>query len=315
MRDIELTGIDGSNLLAYMAALGTLRVLTLAEPDRCVRMSWVDKGCWTPVVLGSTAVTAEELVALLAGRVCPRVAVMVRKKGKSIRAPGADLQAGLANANAAFLADFLDLGLDEFGSILERESCQQSTRESADFLAALGSDCFTEKNGDGPATTDLRAIGAGNNEGFLGFMRTIHLGTEASHLRQALFQVWDYSDPPPFMRWDSNEYRPHALRASDPAKDRDCNNVRGANRLAIEALPLFPTAPQSRRIRTTAFQDGDDGTEVSWPIWTEALELATVASLLAAGDGRVRPGVAQIYKSKRFTEGKYRNFSPSKGIM
>src|SRR5471032_875621 len=32
MCEIELTGLDGSNLLAYLAALGTLRVLTLAEP-------------------------------------------------------------------------------------------------------------------------------------------------------------------------------------------------------------------------------------------------------------------------------------------
>ena len=91
--------------------------------------------------------------------------------------------------------------------------------------------------------------------------------------------------------------------------------MRGANRLAIEALPLFPTAPKTRRIRTTAFQEGDNGTEIWWPIWTDALELGTVASLLAAGDARVRPGVAQVYRATRFTEGKYRNFSPSKATM
>ena len=30
MPEIELTGLDGGNLLAYLAALGTLRVLTSA---------------------------------------------------------------------------------------------------------------------------------------------------------------------------------------------------------------------------------------------------------------------------------------------
>jgi len=240
---------------------------------------------------------------------------MERKKEKATLIPGSDQEAALANANPAFLKDYLDLSLDEFSSLLKRECSVQSTRESAALLAALGSDCLTEKNGDGPATTALRAIGAGNNEGFLGLMRVIHLGSDLSHLRHALFQVWDYSDPPPFMRWDPNEFRPHALRATDPAKDRERNNVRGANRLAIEALPLFPTAPKSRRIRTTAFREIDGETEIGWPIWTEALELATVASLLAAGGGGTRPGVVQFFRATRFTEGKYRNFSPSKATL
>ena len=52
MCEIELKGLDGSNLLAYLAALGTLRVLTLAEPGRDVRMRWVDRGYWMPVVHG-----------------------------------------------------------------------------------------------------------------------------------------------------------------------------------------------------------------------------------------------------------------------
>src|SRR5260370_17580916 len=102
-------------------------------------------------------------------------------------------------------------------------------------------------------TTDLRGIGAGNNEGFLGFMRTIHLTSTLDHIRRALFQPWDYSDPPPFMRWDPNEYRPHALRADDPAKHRDRNNVRRANRLAIEGLPLFPTVPPTPTARPVGY--------------------------------------------------------------
>jgi hypothetical protein len=315
MREIELTGLDGSNLLAYLAALGTLRVLTLAEPDRRIQMSWVERDFWVPVVHGTSAETAEEVAGMLARQVCPRVALMERKKGKLTPIPGADVKAALANANPAFLEDYLDLSLDEFSAVCKRECSSPSTRESAALLAALGSDCLSEKNGDGPATTALRAIGAGNNDGFLGLMRAIHLGTNVGHLRHALFQAWDYLDPPSFMRWDPNEFRPHALRATDPAKDRERNNVRGANRLAIEALPLFPTAPQARKVRTTAFQEGDNGTEVWWPIWTDALELGTVSSLLAAGDERVRPGVAQVYRAARFTEGKYRNFSPSKAML
>src|ERR1035438_9206826 len=117
MPEIELTGLDGSNLLAYLAALGTLRVLTSAEPERYVRMSWVDRGYWVPVVHGSSAETPDELVELLGRRVCPQVAVMERKKGKATLVPGSDLKTALANANPAFLEDCLDL------SQIGRASC------------------------------------------------------------------------------------------------------------------------------------------------------------------------------------------------
>src|SRR5476651_957235 len=107
MCEIELTGLDGSNLLAYLAALGTLRVLTLAEPERCVRMSWTDRGYWTPLVQGTSADTTKTLVEILGRRVCPRAAVMERKKEKATLIPGSDQEAALANANPAFLKDYL----------------------------------------------------------------------------------------------------------------------------------------------------------------------------------------------------------------
>jgi hypothetical protein len=91
--------------------------------------------------------------------------------------------------------------------------------------------------------------------------------------------------------------------------------MRGANRLAIEALPLFPTAPMGRRVRTTAFREGESGTEIRWPIWTDPLELSSIASLLASRNPELRPGVAQVFRAVRFTEGKYRNFSPSKAML
>ena len=40
-----LTGLDGANPLAFLAALGTLRGLTLAWPERRVRLSWTLRGC------------------------------------------------------------------------------------------------------------------------------------------------------------------------------------------------------------------------------------------------------------------------------
>ena len=322
MHEIELIGLDGRNLLGYLAALGTLRVLTLAEPDAEVRMSWVDKGWWRPVVHHSRTGTGEELVATLGRRITPPISVKPKNRGGKKQAGPSDddyRTKALDNANGAFSRDFLDLSLADFRKELEARVQEHEEREVADFLASLGSDCFAEnKNGDEPATTEFRAIGAGNNEGFLGFMRTIHIESGANHLHKALFAEWDYSDPPPFMRWDPNEYRPHALRADDPAKDRERNNVRGANRLAIEALPLFPTVPAAKRLGTTGFEKD----RITWPIWVHPLNLSTVAALIASAEIQkadrstmARRGIAQVFRANRFTEGKYRNFSPAKAVL
>jgi hypothetical protein len=295
MPEIELAGLDGSNLLAYLAALGTLRVLTLAERDRCVRMSWTDRGYWTPLVHGTSAATADELVDLLAQRVCGEESV----------------------DDAWKIGKDLTLSCEEFGDKI-REAVKGSghgQRVTVDFLAAFGSDVY----GAGPkkelmSDTGFRTMSGAGHQHFLGFMHELAAGTGVEHLRRSLMAPWDYADGRPSLRWDAADFRPHALRAVDPSGD-PIKTMRGANRLAVEALPLFPTAPQARRIRTTAFQEGDNGIEVWWPIWTDALELGTVASLLAAGDERVRPGVVQVFRATRFTEGKYRNFSPSKATL
>ncbi len=321
MPKIELIGLDGGNLLGFLAALGTLRVLTLAKPGAEVRMSWVDKRWWTPVIHHASIGTGEELIAVLELIVTARIAAQPKMKGKKKQADAASdelIAKGLANANLAYTHDHLDLSLADFRKKLENAAQELDRREVADFFTALGSDCFGENKLDQPATTKFRAIGGGNNDGFLGFMRTIHLQTVVEHLSKTLFQEWDYSDPPPLMRWDPNEYRPHALRADDPAKDRKRNNVRGANRLAIEALPLFPTVPTAKRLETTAFAKD----QITWPIWVEPLNLRTASSLLAAKDiqSPERPimtqrGIVQVFRARRFTEGQYRNFSPARALL
>jgi hypothetical protein len=122
VREIELVGLDGSNLLAYLAALGTLRVLTLAEPDRDVRMRWEDRGAWVPVIQGTSADTLDEFLNLLALRVCGEESV----------------------DDAWQIGNDLTLSCDEFGERI-REAVAKAAhaqRVSVDFLAAFGSDVY-----------------------------------------------------------------------------------------------------------------------------------------------------------------------------
>jgi hypothetical protein len=62
MSELVLTGLDGSNPLAFLAALGSLRAMTRAWPDRDVKLAWRQTdSAWRPVLFGSAdnkAITA-----------------------------------------------------------------------------------------------------------------------------------------------------------------------------------------------------------------------------------------------------------------
>jgi len=301
MYEIELVGLDGGNLLGYLAALGTLRVLTLAEPRAEVRMRWADKEWWVPVVCHSRVATQDDLIGALAQRVC----------GRSSINPAWDI------------GNDLTLAMADFRAHLEKACASgPAERGAADFLAAFGSDALGSRSKKGQISdTEFRTMRGAGHQHFLGVMRELAEGTAAEHLRRALLGPWDYADGRPSLRWDAADYRPHALRAEDPSGD-PIRTMRGANRLAVEALPLFPTVPERAVLRTVGFKDRDAGTEVTWPIWSEPLSLNVVASLLAcediqeAGHSTVaRRGVAQVFRAKRFTDGQYRNFSPARALL
>jgi len=306
MNDIPLIGLDGSNLLAFLAALGTLRTLTLAEGGTGTRMKWVSNRGWVPVIMRSGTDSDDDLLAILESTVCGE---------KSI-------------SDAWRIGEDLTLALEDFREVLLKcmAVCTAEQRTNADFLAAFGSDGI----GSGPkkdrmSTSDFRALGGGQ-QSFLGSINELAAVTGRNHIRLSLFCRWEYSDSRPSMRWDPADYRPHALRANDPAGD-PIKTMRGANRLAVEALPLFPTAPNGRRLLTTGFKERDRKTELSWPIWSEALDLRTVAALLGLSDlqeakiyGRLRSalehrGIKQVFRAQRFTDGKYRNFSPARALL
>ena len=100
--------------------------------------------------------------------------------------------------------------------------------------------------------------------------------------------------------------------------------VYGANRLAIEALPLFPCVPCGGALRTTGFRENRrSGVRLRWPIWTPSLSLDTVRSLLTLSAGLSddadpeaweQRGIVARFESRRLTIGKFRCFSPAEPI-
>lgn len=210
-------------------------------------------------------------------------------------------------------------------------AAQPDDRRVADFAMAYGCE-VTVDNGK-IQDTALRTMSGAGHQHFLGSMAELGRITVKEDIEAALFRPWEYRDERPSMRWDPVDDRRHAYRADDPAKSRSypIRTVRGANRLAIEALPLFPTAPKGQRLVTTGFLRIDPGRRgertrwlVRWPIWRVPVSLSVVRSLLthpalAAQDVDTLKlavmGVAEVFEAQRLTEGQLRNFTPAQALM
>jgi hypothetical protein len=296
---LPLAGLSGDNPLGFLAAVGTFRTLSLAWPDRQVRMSWHPAGCWQPLIHINGTCTPDEVVATLQSRLVGRH-----------EAP-----------EFTELGDDLPVAVRLFTECASRAARLASRHERtyADYCAAFGCEAYAEK--ELIQDTELRTMSGAGHQHFLAFMREIAEGTTPEHLRAALFATWTYSDPRPSMRWDPQDDRRYALRASDPANGTQSpiQTVRGANRLAIEALPCFPTMPVGSEVRTRGFFRNDSGMIFSWPIWIVDLSFDGLQSLLGhcqiiAEKPRqdiLRPlGVVEVFHSRRLTVGRFRNFAP-----
>jgi hypothetical protein len=316
-----LAGLAGDNPLAFLAALGTLRVLDTCWPGRRVRMSWLLSGSWRPVLHVDGACERAEVIPTLHSRL----------RGRD-RAPEFTLTDGEDEQPRE-----LTLPPEAFAQIARR-AAEQATRDDrnwADFCAAYGSDAFPDEE----SIRDTALRFTSGQQSFLGSIRELATepspapagrrqaatkdvggGTAAHHLEHALFEPWSYSDPRPSLRWDPVDDRRYALRAFDPTDPATSPilTVRGANRLAVEALPWLPTFPSGGSVATRGFLRRGRELFFSWPIWDRPLTAATVASLLGLAElvadkprrSELGPrGVVDVFRARR-VGGYYRNFTP-----
>jgi len=298
-----LSGIDGTNPLGFLSALGVLRTLDIQDEQNPVKMQWESSDVsWRPRVF-SKASNIEELLE--------------------------SLKAGLEKADSSIwtLDKRLPFKAEKFRqAVVEAvEESSKHSRDRIDMLAALGVDSLTDKNGVFKDTS-LRMVRAGDSagNGLLAYGKRILDETKASDLRAATTESWTYQDEGCALRWDPEEHHGYALQWTNPSKEHTVS-VRGANRLALEAMPLLPTMPNGSRIETTGFGRVEGKREYfTWPIWGVPIGLGTVKSLLALADlQNTKPdyrdfssrGIISIYRCERVMTSKYyRNFTPAQCI-
>ncbi len=301
-----LTGLDGSNPLAFLAALGAFRILSKTKSGNGeLRMSWRNDGsAWRPVIWLGSSVSRDELAARIFNHLATMADHPVLTFSKNLRLPQKHHRhlADLAAANWISGEDVI----------------------SQQFLSAFGCDGILDENGL-VADTALRTMGGGGHQDFIKFMNDLAKSTSAEQIFEALFGPWKYADPTPSLRFDPIDDRRYALRWKNPSQDA-IQTVRGANRLAIEGIPLIYVAPVRMKLETCGFiGHRSNNTYWSWPIWGTPINLEVCRSLLAQRElisidsdttslALSQRGVSAVFRAQRITVGKFRNFTPAQQI-
>lgn len=316
--ELVLAGLDGANPLGFLAALGALRTATRAFNSQPVRMRWEQHGGWRPV-LSSPVDTPDALADALHNCLAhPRECDTCRESHP--------------HACALCVGDDLALPAAQFREKALRFRTED--RDAAAFLAAFGSDAVTMMNSKKQSViqdTAFRTMSGAGHQHFLEFARNICSACTRDQLKRDMFNTWRYNDPVQnhTLRLDPLDDARYALRWSDPSGDptrKKRGSVYGANRLAIEALPLFPCVPRGGTLRTAGFPqrrgtDERSDVRLCWPIWTANLSLSAARSTLtlpAAGSETAEAirqrGIAARFESRRLTIGKFRCFSPASPV-
>jgi len=314
-----LDALYGANPLAFLAALGTLRVLTRVLPDYSPRLSWEKRlGAWRPVLW--TDQSMEET----------RICEILWRFGLDIEAMFTDdLLAATVSVSPkdkkgeASWTDKLKFPISDFRAFCRAASDSRSL--ATEFAATWAGETAPTVEAGTTIALRTRFDFTAGQQAFIGMLRELKKSCSAVDLKRSLFTGWRYLPAGISMRWDTqDEKRQYALQSSDPTKSNNPPIAdRGANFLAVEALPLFPIVP-NRGAEQAGFERKGDGRSWTWPIWTPPIGLDTVRSLLAVpftdstawpSANRQQIGVSAVFESRIvMPSGRYRCFTPPRNV-
>lgn len=301
MTSVHLPGLDGSNPLGFLAAVGLLRVLSRLA--NTARLGFLDDGSCRAFVDGFDADIISAVVddaARSAGSQSWRLSYEKQeKKGAKIVA---DLKAPPV----------------EFEKYLRQCVAQWITGdgEGASYAAAYGTSiAWDGKDNTKPTAFHFTAA----NQEFLKAVEESRSRVDAEWANQALM-VGYAARPGPNLRWDPAAERNWALMANNPNDDGTKVDA-PLEWLAFRGLPLFPTFPRNGgarpRVITTAITGRAHESQFVWPLWSVPASLHTVGSLVRldwdklSANERAR-GVFSLCRSEiRRTSQGFGNFGPA----
>jgi hypothetical protein len=318
----RLDGLEPDNLLAFLALLGLLRALEVADqnaPENSrlyPRVAWdIEKPPLRPVLHLSRDAEKNDLIGIAA-------------HGLAILAKDHEFN-GRKDLNYSH---------QEARDLLEREAkvAATSSRSRADLLAALVTDAAVKpaKNKDVIDPTPLCLLFGQGHQHFLDRLKKVPSEpappprgrgkqavtlTETECLAEALFVSWHRNDPTFSFRWDPDEDVRYALMAGDPTDVAYKSGTQhGANRLASAGLAALSIVPERRGSRVHPAIIGGlsnrGGFSIAWPIWSQPASLSAVYALLGHPNLRVADALAHlsveyVMVARRISVGKFMNFT------
>lgn len=266
MTEIELGGLDGSNPMGFLAALGLVAVLNRMTDD--ARLAW--SSSVLPFARMTTDLTEDDIITAVLTD-CADVLASV-----PMCFPGPDNPVGdVKFARPADTRAFLETATRTADDGL-------SERVAASLVAEVSFD------GSGKAKPSDLHFTAGRQL-LLDMARGLGQGVVADHLTEALNGPWLYRAQLPSFMWDASDDRIYALGAINPAGETK-PTVPGADWLAFRGLTLVPVVGRIGRTLTP----GSGGTwksgSWSWPLWSTPLRAAAIRVLMAQVPRRHRDG-------------------------
>jgi hypothetical protein len=319
MSEHRLVGLETDNLLGFLALLGLLRALEKERPN------WFPRAFFSGVPLEArlviTANATDEEIAVAASNGCASLASFFS------------------------FGEYSDLTF-EGGTARKLLLSAIDNQISAEIFSALCSDAavkgIKEERVD---ATPLCAVFGQGHQSFLDRLQTVSNGTlpralkgknppdlnDPAFIRRALFSAWTRSDATESFRWDFQEDRRYALRATNPSNDA-ATTEHGANRLAVCGLMSFQSAPTVNeragrvQLSTRGVSRGakDRRPRITWPVWTAPAALETIHALLDDPEfSKDEPsfavlrlnGIDQARRVMRLMSGKFISFSRATALI
>jgi hypothetical protein len=312
MKSFTFPGFAGENPLGFLASLGLLRTLSDAQPEWMPRLNWIQSGTWRPVLSIARDASEDSLLDVLSG------ALEAKRTGFAQLLEKNDLEPNLKFSRKDFV---------EFW-------CGHRTEAGCRYVVRAVAELPLKK--ELVSVSLLRMVNGSGHQDFFPIINEIAAATTNEHLRATLFGPWQFNDDGRnrSLRWDPADKREYALRWKNPSSDPSKVQL-GANRLAIEALPLLPVQPAAFRAVHTGFhyEPQSRQTWFRWPIWSllepatkelsAGLTIATAQCLLdlPAMENPIQYrrelrawGIAIVYESLRLQDSYYDNFAPSRAV-
>ena len=298
MNETHLTGLEGTNPLGFLAALGVQ--VAFASASQCPRLWWSDDVTPHAVMDGDSSIDriAEQALEVFANwknspAVNPRRPDgSAMSKGDELKLAPADMRTYLSQVRQCDSDGALITALVAEGSL-----DKQGVAKPSDFYFTAG------------------------QQKFLAMARQVLNGATREDVLVGLEGPWNYESKLPSLMWDVSDDRVYALTADDPAKEKKLTNP-GPEALAILGLSLYPVFAGRSRTLTQGCSGSWKAGCYSWPLWCRPAPFHAVKSLLAhAYDHPVATdrqrwfrawGVSKIFRSpiRRSGQGGYGTFGP-----